>query len=250
MSSLVSFWGTQITEGTFGAFLAIEVAVGLEFISKFNLNDSFQLGVLAMITIKAEVLPPITLTRHNSAAAKESPVKRRSSLIPSETFKTPIRKAANPIFGTPSLVSHLTTTNKADEEMDWMPQTNSNRFEDDAFTLRPGRLSTDPTGLESLLEGTSLINEPSTMLKRGESQTKPRSNSDVLSWIQSQDTLVMGGVVVTIAILLMGAVLPTWQRQKGALWDPSWDWSHFDETPQAPTVEALPLDDWANAEAT
>jgi hypothetical protein len=31
MSSLVSFWGTQITEGAFGAFLAIEVAVSPEF---------------------------------------------------------------------------------------------------------------------------------------------------------------------------------------------------------------------------
>lgn len=163
--------------------------------------------------------------------------------MPSEPFKTPVRKTANPIFGTPSLVSHLTTTSKADEEMDWAPQNNPNRFEDDAFTLKPGRLSTDPTGLESLLAGTSLVNEPSTTLKKIESQNKSRSSSDVLSWIQSQDVLVMGGVVVTIAILLLGAVLPTWQRQKGALWDPSWDWSHFDEKAQPPIPDPLPLDD-------
>jgi len=35
MSSLVSFWGSQITEGTFGAFLAIEVAVSLGLSPRF-----------------------------------------------------------------------------------------------------------------------------------------------------------------------------------------------------------------------
>ena len=32
MSSLVSFWGKQVTEGTFGAFLAVEVAVSLKLV--------------------------------------------------------------------------------------------------------------------------------------------------------------------------------------------------------------------------
>ena len=196
-----------------------------------------------MITLKAEIPPPISLSRHSSIAIKETPAKRRSSLMPSDSFKTPVPKTTNPIFGTPSLMSHLSASAKADEEMDWAPQTKSNRFEDDAFTLRPGHLSTDPTGLESLLAGTTLVSEPATMLQRSNSQHKPKSRSDVLSWIQSQDLLVMGGVVITIIILLLGAVLPTWQRQKGALWDPSWDWSHFD----SPAAESVPLDDWSNA---
>jgi len=61
--------------------------------------------------------------------------------------------------------------------------------------------------------------------------------------------MVMGGVVVTIAILLLGAVLPTWQRQKGALWDPSWDWTHFDEKPPGSMTDSVPLESWNEADA-
>jgi len=200
-----------------------------------------------MVTIKTEIPPTITLTRHSSMTTTEKPVKRPSSLIPSDSFKTPVRKPAEPIFGTPSLLSRMTAGNSVEEEMHWAPP-NGYR-PDDAVTLTPGDLGTEPTGMESHLAGTSLVNEPSVVHGRSESQTGKRPNSDFFAWIQSQDVLVMGGVIVTIAILLLGAVLPTWQKQKGALWDPSWDWSHFEETRQAPMAEQLPLDDWNNAEA-
>ncbi|KIM24127.1 hypothetical protein M408DRAFT_11129 [Serendipita vermifera MAFF 305830] len=229
MSSLVSFWGKQVTEGTFGAFLAVEVA----------------LGVLAMITLKAEIPPPIALSRHSSTVFKETPLKRRTSLMPSDSFKTPAPKTTKPVFGTPSLVSHMAGTSKADEEMDWAPQISSTRIDDDAFALRPGRLSADPTGLEGLFASTTLVGEPTDMLQRSHSQQKQKSKSDVVSWIQSQDLWVMGGVILTIVILLLGAVLPTWQRQKGALWDPNWEWTHFD----TPAAESVPLADWSNVEA-
>lgn len=189
-----------------------------------------------MIALKAEIPPPIALSRHSSMAFKETPIKRRSSLKLSESFKTPARKTPNPIFGAPSLMSNMMGPTMADEEMDWTPQTNPHRFEDDAFTLKPGRLSTEPTGLEGLLAGTSLISEPPSILQQSHKQQK--SKSEIVSWIQSQDLWVMGGVVLAIVVLLLGAVLPTWQRQKGALWDPSWEWSHFD----TPVAETTPLD--------
>jgi hypothetical protein len=131
------------------------------------------------------------------------------------------------------MVSSLSASEAMLEEMDWTPQANLSLFEDDAFTLRPGRLSAEPTGLESLLASTSLVSESA---PASGVQPKSRNHSDVLSWIRQQDILVMGGVVVTIAILLVGAILPAGQRQKGALWDPSWDWSHFESRSAEPTV--------------
>lgn len=116
------------------------------------------------------------------------------------------------------------------EEMDWTPQANLSLFEDEAFALKPGRLSANPTGLEGLLAGTSLAADS----PMADAHPNSQESSDLFAWIQQQDLLVMGGVIITIAMLLIGAVLPAWQRQKGALWDPSWEWSHFESrSPQA-----------------
>lgn len=198
--------------------------------------------------MKAIEPPPITLSRHNSVVEKKTPTKRRS-LVPTASFVTPVQQAPNPktatpTFGAPSLGSNLSAAEAMLEEMDWTPQANLSLFEDDAFTLKPGRLSTDPTGLEGLLAGTSLAGDSSIPVARA-GQSKVNSYSDLLSWVRQQDLIVMCGVVITIAILLVGAILPAWQRQKGALWDPAWDWSHFESRSPEPTI-SFSTEDWSS----
>ncbi|PVF94500.1 hypothetical protein CPB86DRAFT_788989 [Serendipita vermifera] len=225
MSVLVSLWGSKVTEGTYGSFLAVEVAFGL----------------LAMITLKVVEPPPIILSRHSSTAVKKAPVKPRSSLMPSESFIASTPKPEVPTFGAPSLVSRASTTNTPGEEMDWTPQANLSLFEDDAFTLKPGRLGTAPTGLESLFAGTSFLGDSLNNSNNEEPPSRSRRSPFPLSWIQQQDLLIMGGVIVTIMVLLLGTILPAWQYQKGGLWDPSWDWSHFENKASsggAPTPSA------------
>ncbi|KAG8834337.1 hypothetical protein FRC17_009105 [Serendipita sp. 399] len=225
MSSLVSLWGGKVTEGTYGAFLAVEVA----------------LGVLAMITIKVTDPPPISLSRHNST--KEVPLRRRSSFMPSEPLTTPTNKTPKPTFGTPSLLSHFMSNSTPAEEMDWTPQFNPSRS-DDAFTLKPGKLSSPPTGLESLFASASLFGDEDVAMNGSTSgvsqsrlangnhmKTTPKTQRDLLlQWIRRQDMLIMGSVAITVLILLIGAVLPAWQRQKVVgVWDPSKEWtSGFD----------------------
>jgi hypothetical protein len=126
--------------------------------------------------------------------------------------------------------------------MDWTPHTNLSLFEDDAFTLKPGRLGTPPTGLETLFASTSFLGDSLNNPKsEKDSSSRSKRNPFFLSWIQQQDALIMGGVIITIIVLLLGTILPAWQYQKGGLWDPSWEWSHFENkasSASAPTPSA------------
>lgn len=221
MSILTSLWGSKVTEGSFGAFLAIEVA----------------LGVLAMITIKAQEPPPISLSRHNSMVVKDATPKRRRSWVPTESLLATKSKTSQPTFGTPSLVGTVASSSSTVEEMDWTPQfgTLSSELE----PLVSESLNSEPTGLENLLAGTSLIGEPTSGNTRGADTTVTKNTPDLLQWIRRQDIFVMGGVTIAILVLLLSAILPAWQVQQSALWDPSWDWTHF-ETSETNTPLSMP----------
>ncbi|KAG8852452.1 hypothetical protein FRB91_006446 [Serendipita sp. 411] len=246
MSALVSLWGGKVTEGTYGSFLAVEVA----------------LGVLAMITIRVTEPPPISLSRHNST--KEVPRKGRRSLMPSESFVNPVKPTPKPTFGTPSLLSHFMSNSGPTEEMDWTPQFNPSRTENDAFTLKPGKLSGPPTGLENLFASASLFGDEDVDMNGTSSTTarsrltdgnaatgNPKSQRDqLLQWIRRQDILVMGSVAIAIFVLLIGAVLPAWQRQKVGVWDPTWEWTRSENSEGGGSSSITPVISTSLAQGT
>lgn len=223
-----------------------------------------QLGILVFSTLKVVEPPPIALSRHSSVSIQKTPLKpRRSSLMPSQPLTTSMNKPTNvvPAFGAPSLISRLsgagTSANNGDE-MDWAPQASRLPPEENPFLPKPGRLSVDPTGLENLLAGTSLATGLGEDDLSGRVTRKAARNSvkgsrdndlDILTWIHQQDLLVMGGVIVTITILLIAAILPAWKSPKIAPWDPSWEWTQTKSDPISTTLsQSQPWEGWSEGD--
>ena len=200
-----------------------------------------------MITIKAQEPPPISLSRHNSTVIKDTTLKRRKSSVPMDSFLAAKNKTSQPTFGTPSLVGGFGSISSTVETMDWSPQFGSLSSEPDP--LLPKSSNSEPTGLESLLAGTSLLGEPTSAKGRVAEDTNMKDTPDLLKWIRRQDVLVMGGVTVAIIVLLLSAILPTWQVQQSGLWDPSWDWTHFETSETTGPLSMPTSEEWDSAEA-
>lgn len=150
------------------------------------------------------------------------------SFMSSSTSSQP--NYTNPIFGLPSLLSSLPPATEAPRDypfrmedlMDWAPISgNPSLREDDPFILSPQRFPGPPTGLESLLAGTSLDAPHPALMNLGNRSRREPENGFVY-WVKRNQTIVMTGLLGAALLLLAAVVVEG--RWRSARWEAAWQW--------------------------
>ncbi|EJD45798.1 hypothetical protein AURDEDRAFT_184695 [Auricularia subglabra TFB-10046 SS5] len=114
-----------------------------------------------------------------------------------------LKPSSNPIFGQPSFPQGPSTTTNPDDEMDWTPTGPGAALPvSESDWLAPQRFFApeQPTGLEALLERTSLKEEDQVMSDEQQQQQQKRSTGEGLS-----KHLVYLGIILVLLALLWNA---------------------------------------------
>jgi hypothetical protein len=254
-SVLISVWGTNVTEGTFGALLAMEIVVCALIILVFSASHTDQLAIFSWKVIRITRPRLITLSRHASASETQPHIQPDvlsiDTMSSSDTLLSTKPTTPNPVFGLPSLVSSLPpaaelTSSYLQDEMDWVPVAGDPSLrEDDPFLLAPQRFPGPPTGLESLFASTSLEGPDGTF---GNIPTSLHTRREDGIWNilwRRQGVLVIT-LLITAIVLLVALLLQN--QWRNAQWEAAWEWEQRQR--QSETMGSLPWDTYGRDEFT